>query len=140
MINYFYQLAPNTAPKQVRISRLNATHMNVSWAKLTLEEARGFITSYIVRYNVLEARRRKREVRVEVVDPDRSCKIIGGLGFTESYSITVSATTSAGEGIGSLAFTSQGKVNVSIRVLLVFVLSFSSSTILCLPTKNHWNK
>lgn len=81
--------------------------MNISWVKLTLEEARGFVTGYTVRYDVLETRRR-RDVRLEVVNPDSSYKVIGGLGFTESYSITVSASTSIGEGIGSLSILSHG--------------------------------
>ncbi len=79
--------------------------MNVSWVKLTLEEARGFITGYMVAYDTMELRRR-RAVRMEVVSPDSS---IGGLGFTESYSITVSASTVAGQGISSFPIVSHGE-------------------------------
>lgn len=86
---------------------MNATHMNISWVKLTLEEARGFVTSYTIRYDTLETRR-KRAVVMEVVHPDSSYKVIGGLGVTETYSITVSASTSAGEGIESTPFSISG--------------------------------
>ena len=86
---------------------MNATHMNVSWAKITLEEARGFVTGYTVRYNSIESRLR-RALRLEVVEPDSSYKIIGNLAVTESYSITVSASTIAGEGIESAPFFLQG--------------------------------
>lgn len=84
---------------EVSISRINGTHMNVTWVKLTLEEARGFVTHYTIRYDTI-ALRRRRAVRMEVVDQDSSHALIG-LGFTESYSITVSASTIAGEGIAS---------------------------------------
>ncbi len=104
-------LVPNTAPKRVRIDRFNATHMNVTWEKLTLEEARGFITGYKITYDLLEARRR-RDVTVEVVDPENSFKIITGLGFTESYSVTVSASTAAGDGINSVTVLSHGKIQM----------------------------
>lgn len=82
--------------------------MNVSWVQLTLDEARGFVTGYTIRYDTLESRRR-RAVVMEVVHPDSTYKVIGGLGFTESYSITVSASTSAGEGIDSAPFVISGK-------------------------------
>lgn len=81
--------------------------MNVSWVKMTLEEAKGFVISYTVRYDVIESRRR-RTVRLEVVEPDSSYKIIGDFGLTESYSITVSASTIAGEGIESAPIIVQG--------------------------------
>ena len=107
-INYTPIPAPDTAPKEVSVSRLNGTHMNISWVKLTLEEARGFVTGYTVRYDNIESRRERREARVEVVPPESSYKVIGGLGFTESYSITISASTLAGEGIDSMAIRVSG--------------------------------
>ena len=81
--------------------------MNVSWEKLTLEEARGFLTFYTITYATLESRRR-RDVRMEMVHPDSSYRVIGGLGYTESYSVTVSASTSVGEGVSSIAILSRG--------------------------------
>ena len=78
--------------------------MNVSWVKLTLEEARGFVTGYTARYDSIESRR----TRLEVVDPDSSYKVIGDLALTESYSISVSASTIAGEGTGSAPIIFQG--------------------------------
>jgi len=109
MITIYYNSGPNVAPKSVSVNRLNATHMNVSWVKLTLEEARGFVTGYTVRYDTLESRGR-RAVRIEAVHPDSSYKVIGGLGFTESYSITVSASTVVGEGMSSSAVLSPGEL------------------------------
>lgn len=82
--------------------------MNVSWVKLILEEARGFIVGYTITYNSIEARLR-RDVRMEMIHPDSSYKVIGGLGFTESYSVTISASTVAGEGLSSFMTLSHGK-------------------------------
>ena len=103
--------APNYAPKNVDISRPNVTHMNITWVKLTLEEARGFITGYTVSYDTLDLRRRK-EAMVEFIHPEGSFKVIGGLGFTTSYSVTVSASTTAGEGISSPPITAYGNQSI----------------------------
>ena len=91
------------------VSRLNVTHMNVSWMALSLEKARGFITGYTVTYESLALRQRK-EAMMEYVQPaEGSFKVIGGLGFTTSYSVTVSARTTAGEGISNSAILVDGR-------------------------------
>ena len=79
---------------------MNVTHMNITWMKLSLEEARGFIISYTVSYDTLDSRRRE-EATVEFVHPEGSYKVISGLGITTSYSVTVSANTAAGQGVNS---------------------------------------
>ena len=95
--------------------------MNVSWVKLTLEEARGFVTGYTVRYDSIESRR----TRLEVVDPDSSYKVIGDLALTESYSISVSASTIAGEGTGSAPIIFQGTYgSLSIDFYVITILFF----------------
>ena len=86
--------------------------MNVSWMKLTLEEARGFIIDYIITYETLDQRRR-RDLRMEVAHPESSYKVIGGLVFTESYSLAISARTIEGEGISSSPIISPGKQGIS---------------------------
>ena len=58
--------------------------MNVTWTKLTLEEARGIITVYTVTYEIVSLRRRK-EVMEEVSEVEDSYKVVGGLDFTSSY-------------------------------------------------------
>jgi hypothetical protein len=80
--------------------------MNISWEKLTLEEARGFVTGYTVMHYSLEESHR---VVREVVQSDSSYKVIDNLEFTGSYSVTVSASTSAGEGTSSPEIISRGK-------------------------------
>ena len=80
--------------------RLNVTHMNITWVKLSLEEARGVVTGYTVSYDTLDSRQRK-EAMLELAEPEDSYKVIGGLGFTNSYSIRVSASTAIGQGTSS---------------------------------------
>lgn len=104
----FVFLVPNISPKNVGVVRLNVTHMNVTWTKLTLEEARGFITAYTVSYEMVGVRRRK-DVMEEISEPENSYIVVGGLGFTTSYSVMVSASTIAGQGISTSAITVQGK-------------------------------
>ena len=104
----FIFLVPNISPKNVGVVRLNVTHMNVTWTKLTLEEARGIITAYIVTYEIVSSHHRK-EVMEELSGLDNSYKIVGGLDFTSSYLVTVSTSTAAGRGISSSTFTVQGK-------------------------------
>ena len=100
---------PDIAPRQVNVDRLNITHMNVSWVLMTAQEANGFVTTYNVRYDSITSRR-KRAVMLEVVDPRSSYKVIGGLGYTQSYLITLSASTAAGEGVGSRQVLVEGKI------------------------------
>ena len=84
--------------------------MNVTWEKLTLKEARGFIVAYIVSYDTSNfATRRKRELSVEEVTPEQSYKVIENLDPREDYYIAVSARTSAGEGIKSAVVISNGR-------------------------------
>ena len=90
--------------------------MNVTWTKLTLEEARGIITAYIMTYEIVSSRH-KKEVLEELSEPDNSYKVVGGLDFTSSYLVTVSASTAAGRGISSSTFTVQGKFD-SISMMI----------------------
>ena len=73
----------------------------------TLEEARGFITGYIVSYDTLDPHNR-REAMVEFIHHEISYEAISGLGFTISYSFTVSAITTVGQGISSPPITVYG--------------------------------
>lgn len=75
--------------------------MNVSWEKLTLEEARGFITAYTITYDS-SGFHRKRAADVRVVDPDQSYAVIGGLELAESYYVILSASTGIGPGINTI--------------------------------------
>ena len=82
--------------------------MNITWGKLSLEEARGFITHYTITYDVKEDRR-KREATVVEVQPEGSYKVIGGLDLKRSYGVELSASTIEGEGVKSSTITVNGK-------------------------------
>ena len=95
------------------VSRLTANPdvMVVSWLPLTLSEARGFISHYTVAYSTqTTSSTRKRQAamtqRVEVMDANTTR--ITGLDPDTEYSVQVSATTGAGEGVLS--------ANVSVPV------------------------
>ena len=66
-----------------------------------MEEARGFITGYTITYDTTGARR-KREVKVKEIPPDKSSVVIGGLSITESYYVILSASTVAGTGTNTV--------------------------------------
>lgn len=74
--------------------------MNITWLKLSLEEARGFITGYSITYDVV-SRQTRRQAVTEHADPRASYKVIENLVPTYQYSVTVSATTSAGQGVSN---------------------------------------
>lgn len=78
----------------------NITELQVSWTRLTLEEARGFVIAYIVMYNVNEGMR-KRETDSISVGADETTATIGGLQPEKDYFISVAAQTAAGTGVGS---------------------------------------
>ena len=99
---------PETAPEVTSVVRVNDTHMNVSWMALSLREARGFITGYIVRYEASN-QLRKREANIEMAGQNDTFKVIGGLYFKSEYRVTVSGLTVAGEGIQSRETVMNGK-------------------------------
>ena len=103
-------------------SRLNVTHMNITWVKLSLEEARGVVNGYTVSYETLESRRRK-EALLEFAQPGDSYKVIGGLGFTTAYSITVSASTAVGQGTNSPPIILNGMCLGNVTKVLTFLLT-----------------
>ena len=109
--------------------------MNITWTKLTLEEARGLITAYTVTYEIVNSRRRK-EVMEEVSEPGDSYKVVGGLDFTSSYSVMVTASTAAGQGISSSATTVQGKHGITGYRYETSCLFTFSSILFCFPIKN----
>ena len=89
---------PSVSPSGVRVERLTSTAMNVSWTLLTLEEARGFVTSYTVSYRKDEGMAKRTTESVVVPGGEQSSVVIGGLDPGSSYLVSVSASTSAGTG------------------------------------------
>ena len=91
---------PNVAPKDIAVTRIDSTTVNITWKSMTLEGARGFITAYIITYDTIEGRRRREATKVEVT-PETKYKVIGSLDPRQSYVVTVSAATKEGEGVRS---------------------------------------
>ena len=100
----FLSPVPSTAPSNVNGDRIDGTRMRVSWDPLTLEQARGFITHYTVLYQSSTL------MEVVTVPGNETTVVIGGLDVTQSYSISVSAGTSVGNGEPSPAQTVASKL------------------------------
>ena len=83
----------------------DGTSIDVSWTPLTLREARGFITGYVVSYSTGSGRRRQDEE--ETLD-DASSATITGLDPGTDYSVTVAGRTSAGVGPASEPMHAEG--------------------------------
>ena len=66
--------------------------------------ARGFLTGYLIRYDVVNGRR-KREATSVMVGPDETYRVIGGLTAKHQYTVTISGVTAAGEGEQSTEIT-----------------------------------
>ena len=84
--------------------------MNISWSLIPITEARGFIQSYLILYQ--EIANRKRQISSVSVAATDSSVVIGGLDPDISYSVSISASTNAGQG----EFTSE--VVVAGKMLL----------------------
>ena len=100
----FLSPVPSAAPSNVNGDRIDGTRMRVSWAPLTLELARGFITHYTVFYQ-------STLMEVVMVPGNETTVVIGGLAVAQSYSISVSAGTSVGNGESSPVQTVASKLN-----------------------------
>ena len=91
--------APTVAPRDVQTTRLNGTHMNISWELPSLVEARGFIASITITFMPSsESKRKKRQVMMIEAPGNSTSTVIGGLTPDLQYMVTVSASTSEGTG------------------------------------------
>ena len=104
-------VAPNTTAAWT-----NNTELRVSWTRLTLEEAHGFVIAYIITYNVQEGKRR-REANSMSVGSDETMVTIGGLQPEKDFSISVAAQTAAGIGVGSTPLLIPSEYNPIIRII-----------------------
>ncbi len=94
--------APSVAPNITEIHRTSPTTIMVSWKPLTLSEARGFITFYIIEYYPsLNKKKRQSDIMRVNVSADSSSTIIEGLEENLSYVFRISASTRAGNGNAS---------------------------------------
>ena len=104
-----FVLAPSVAP-MITMQWTSLTDLQVSWVPLTLEEARGFIKSYIVIYSSDDQRKMcDHEISREVVPGDQSSVTLDGLDSNRQYSISVAAETAAGTGVRSNPLSAPSK-------------------------------
>ena len=96
---HFVHTAPSVAP-DLTVVWTSLTDLEVSWVPLTLEQARGFITSYVISYSSDTSRRKRQDGR-ETVAGDQSSVTLAGLDSDLKYSVSVAAVTAAGEGVAS---------------------------------------
>ena len=91
----------------MNVTRINDTTIRVSWRPLSLVEARGHITYNVMVTPTTGSRRRRQATQGErmctlsspcEVPANESSVIVGGLDRDTSYSVTVMAVNSEGEG------------------------------------------
>ena len=80
--------------------RISGSMMRVSWTRLTLTEARGFITHYTVAYTPSSSGSKREEPNTlyQSVGNDSNEATIEGLDGDTAYAVQVSASTAAGSG------------------------------------------
>ena len=81
--------------------------MNISWSLIPITEARGFIQSYLILYQENDRKRQISRISVPATD---SSVVIGGLDPDKSYSVSISASTNAGQGEFTNAVIVDGKM------------------------------
>ena len=94
-----FLIAP-LAPKIISAERLNGTTIFVSWAPLSLSEARGFVENYIVTIE-RQPYGAEKSLSTIVVSAYESEINVFDLTVSESYRVSVRASTVAGHGEAS---------------------------------------
>ena len=122
MISFFFTVPPS--PSNVDSTRLNGTHIQVTWERIPLTLSRGFIQTYIISYE--KQNRRKRQVMTMTVSADVNSAIISGLDPTALYEVSVAATTAISTGNFSEGIISNRKLFV-----ILVNMSFSFIIVLC---------
>ena len=105
-MKYCVPLAPGPVTIE-SVSRVSSSHMTVTWTPPTLDEARGFVTGYIVRATPdVNARKRQDATVISKEFPsDVSSGTLTTLQKGVTYDVTVTASTSEGEGVASESMT-----------------------------------
>ena len=83
----------------VSVDRTSDTSMTVRWTRLTIVEARGVITGYIIEYKPTDSK--KRQTQQVEAGPDESVVVIQNLNPSVAYSVTVYAVSGGGQSTAS---------------------------------------
>ena len=104
---YFPYTAPS-APRDVRVTQLNVSHVEVMWSLLPPEESRGVILNYTLTYtNGPDTR------KTISVPPTQNRAVLSELKPGEYYLMYIFASTSAGMGNSTVTTTSLPVDNIS---------------------------
>ena len=96
----YHLLEPRVSPRNTSVERVSSSMMRVSWTRLTLSEARGFITHYTVAYTPSSSGSKQEEPNTlyQTVSKHSSETTIEGLDGNTPYVVQVSASTAVGAG------------------------------------------
>ena len=103
-MGFYIYPAPNIAPKNVAVVRVNGTHMNSPLKK----PAALSLAILLLMISPMDVQGEKLGLNL-LEKMSLSYKLIGSLDSAKGYYVTVSARTSAGEGVASDAFGVNGK-------------------------------
>ncbi len=116
---------PSVAPQWTIIQRTSAMVIELEWMQLTLEESRGFITGYNIRYT--ESVHTCLLISDEfIIVTDNNHLLLNELNPRLEYCIIISAITSIGNGVYSQWMLVQGRLYNDIQLFIV-VSSFCLS-------------
>ena len=96
-------LAPSAAPEAIEGYNTSSTTIRVTWKLPPLAEQNGIIVSQYVYYQAVEGSYRESTKRHKQVTGTSTQTDLSGLEEYVIYNISVSASTSAGEGPNSIA-------------------------------------
>ena len=102
-------VAPALAPTDVTLVRLTSTSIEVSWTPLSLVDARGLITGYLISYETASIHDKRNSIEVSSTT---SSYIITDLTVDGVYGVTVACITEAGVGPVSDVAYEPGMYNI----------------------------
>ena len=123
-----YSLAPSVSPVY-QVARISGSIVLVSWTRLTLSEARGFITNYTVTYSSSSggSKQQMQNTLYQIVSAALNETTIEGLDESTAYLVQVLASTSVGAGVLSepLLVTRRGNFFFVLVIVVVSVYSIN---------------
>lgn len=120
---YSIALVPTIAPFWTVIKRVSMTTIRLEWAELTLEESRGFVTNYTIKYSKLKdpSTNNCSSSFIESVTNETELAL-NDLISSQKYCITIAAITGIGKGIYSEWNIVDSKP--SLPLIVIFSIDF----------------
>lgn len=99
---YFYILVPSVPPLWVETERVSVTTITLKWSALTLEESRGFVTKYTIKYRKMDnVSTCSVSIAIEAIETNGTQLVLNQLNSSQSYCVAIAAATEVGTGIFS---------------------------------------